>query len=177
VKNKKTVPTTKPRPPRNRKQAIREERIIKRIKNKLTTNQAMVSKADKGNSIVILYQNDYNQMIEEFISNNNFTITETYITKNLQRLVRKTVNDCQELKHKNDRWKYVNLNPMAPSLKGLIKLHKENAPIRPVVNWRYAPGYGLAKMLTRTITSHIPLAYTYNIKDTIQLMNDLMDIP
>lgn len=77
----------------------------------------MVSKVDKGNSVVILYQDDYNQSIEEFISNNNFTVTETDITKNLQRLVRKTVNDCQELIHKNDRWKYIcELKPHGPIL-------------------------------------------------------------
>ena len=34
----------------------KEDRIMKQIRNKLIKNKAMVSKADKGNSIVILCQ-------------------------------------------------------------------------------------------------------------------------
>jgi hypothetical protein len=37
----------------------KEERIITQIKSKLTKNNAMISKADKGNSLVILYQDEY----------------------------------------------------------------------------------------------------------------------
>jgi hypothetical protein len=37
---------------------------MKQIQNKLIENKAMVSKADKGNSIVILYQAEYNQKVE-----------------------------------------------------------------------------------------------------------------
>jgi len=34
---------------------------MKQIENKLSENKAMISKAHKGNSIVILYQDEYNQ--------------------------------------------------------------------------------------------------------------------
>jgi hypothetical protein len=78
--------------------------------------------------------------VEEFISNNNFTIIEADITKILQKTIRSTVNDCQRIIHKDERWKYVNLNPTVLTMRGLIKLHKENTPIRPVINWRNAPG-------------------------------------
>jgi len=56
----------------------------------------MVSKADKGNSIVILYQDEYNPKVKEFMSNNNFTTTNTDITKNLQREIRNTVTTVKE---------------------------------------------------------------------------------
>ena len=45
----------------------------------------MISKADKGNSIVILYQDKYNQKMEEFISSNNFTVASSDITNKLQK--------------------------------------------------------------------------------------------
>jgi len=35
--------------------------------------------------------------VEEFISNNNFTTTNTDITKNLQTEIRNTVNDCKRV--------------------------------------------------------------------------------
>ena len=54
--------------------AKKEDKILKQRKGKLLKNTAFVTKADKGNSIVILYQDDYNTKVEDFISNNNFTI-------------------------------------------------------------------------------------------------------
>jgi hypothetical protein len=50
-------------------------------------------------------------------------------------MVRNTINECQQLIPKIDRWKYVNLNPMAPTIRGFIEVHKEDAPIRPIINW------------------------------------------
>ena len=52
----------------------------------------------------------------------------------------------------------MNISPTAPTMKGLIKVHKEGA-IRPVVNWRNAPGYKLVKMLVKVLSSHIPLRF------------------
>jgi hypothetical protein len=40
----------------------------------------MITKADKGNSIVILYIDDYNRKIYNFITNNSFTLATRYIT-------------------------------------------------------------------------------------------------
>jgi hypothetical protein len=61
------------------------------------------------------------------------------ITKTLQKEVRETVNECKSVIQKQDKWKFMNLNPTAPTLRGLIKVHKEGAPIRPLVNWKNAP--------------------------------------
>jgi hypothetical protein len=90
--------------------------------------------------------------------------------------VRNTVNECQQIIHKSDRWKYFNLNPTAPTIRGLVKVHK-GAPIRPVVNWKNAPAYKLAKLLARKIHTYIPLPYTFNVENTVQLMKDLTELP
>jgi hypothetical protein len=116
----------------------------------------MISKADTGNSIIVLYQEDYKEKINKFISNNNFTIANRDVTKELQRDIRNTVNECQQIIHKSDRWKYVNLNPTALTLRGLVQIHKEGAPVRPIINWKNAPAYKLAKMLARNCTHTSP---------------------
>jgi hypothetical protein len=41
---------------------------IKNIKQKLTNNQAIITKADKGNTLISINENDYNNKIEAFIS-------------------------------------------------------------------------------------------------------------
>jgi len=45
------------------KQAKKEDRIMKQIKYKLNKNKAIISKAGKGNSTVVLYLDDYNRKV------------------------------------------------------------------------------------------------------------------
>jgi len=68
------------------------------------------------------------------------------------------------------------MNPGLPTLKGLPKVHKTNIPIRPVINWRNAPSYRLAKLVSDIITKEIPLPNTFNVKNTVQLIKDLQEI-
>ena len=58
-----------------------------------------------------------------------------------------------------------------------FKIHNENTPIRPTVNWREAPAYKLGKKLIKDINKLIPLPCTCNVKNSTHLMHDLMDIP
>jgi hypothetical protein len=62
-------------------------------------------------------------------------------------------------------------------MSGLIKIHETESPIRPIVNWKKAPAYKLVKKLVELLQRHTPLLYTFNIKNTTQLINDLTDIP
>jgi len=57
-----------------------------------------------------------------------------------------------------------------------VKLHKTDEHIRPV-NWRNAPAYKLPKLLTQNIQHLIPLPYSFNIKNTTQLIHELKQTP
>jgi len=109
----------------------------------------------------------------DFINNNNFTTADNDIQHDLSL----AINECQQIIHKDNRWRYVNLNPIAPTLRGLIKIHKEGAPVIPIVRWKNAPAYKLATMLAKKLVSYIPLLYTFNVRNTVQLMNNLTNIP
>ena len=76
-----------------------------------------------------------------------------------------------------NKWRYTNLNPDTPSLRGLVKVHKKDTPIRPIVNYRNAPSYKLAKMFTEKLKTYIPLPHVYNVQNSVQLMKDLSEIP
>ena len=71
----------------------------------------------------------------------------------------------------------MDLNPMAPTIRVLVKMDKEGEPIRSIINWRNAPAYNLAKMLTKKLRTYMPLPYSFNTKNTVQLMTDLTDLP
>ena len=117
-----------------------EPNIMKQITTKLK-NKKCYGNVRKGNSIVIL-PIQYKQKIQNLI-NNSFQTTNTNPTKTFQGQIRKTINSTT-LIGPDSRWKYKNLNPTKPTIRGLIKLHKTDQPIQPIVNWRNAPAYKLA---------------------------------
>jgi len=69
------------------------------------------------------------------------------------------------------------MNPSAPTIKGLIKLHKPDQPIRPVVNWRSTPTYKLAKLLTQKAGHLTLLPNAFNTENSKDLIHKLKDAP
>ena len=129
--------------------------------------------------LVLLYLpiHQYQSKIQDFIDTNNFQSSTSDPTKTFQSQVRKTVNHSPNLIPPCLKWKLINLNPSAPSIKGLIKLHKPDHPIRPVVNWRNAPAYKLAKSFNQKITQFAPLPYAFNVSNSTDLINQLLQTP
>jgi hypothetical protein len=114
------------------------------------------------NFIIIIYQDEYYRKVINFLSNNNFTIVKKIdVTDKVQKSLRNNINDCQLIIQKDEGYKYIKLNPTSPKIRILIKIHKKDSPIRPKVNWKNAPGYNLAKLLSKkkmeyTIPSRTP---------------------
>ena len=51
-------------------------------------NKAIISKADKGSSIIITHQDEYHKKVTDVISSNNFTIAKNGLTKKFQMELR-----------------------------------------------------------------------------------------
>jgi hypothetical protein len=128
-----------------------ETRAVRAIQTKLKNNEAMITRANKGNSLVILPIKHYNAKVQNFVQANNFHTATKEPTKNFHSQIRKITNNRKTLISQETKWRYINMNPLAPTIKGLIKIHKPERPIRPVVNWRNAPAYKLAGLLTHEI--------------------------
>ena len=137
----------------------------------------MVTRTDKGNSLVILTIKQHYSKITDFILANKFQITTRDPTNSFQSEAQKVINGSKTLIPHNTKWRYVNMNPTAPTINGLIKLHKPKHPIRPVVNWRGAPAYKLARLFTQKISQLAPLPNTYNLENTTDLITKLKDTP
>jgi len=137
----------------------------------------MITRADKGNSLVVLPTEQYENKIEQFIQSNNLLTSKTNPTESFQTQVRKVINNSKALIPPDEKWKHINLNPSAPSIKGLIKLHKPEHPIRPVVDWRGTPAYKLAQLFKNKIRLIAPLPHTYTISNTRELSNKLESTP
>jgi hypothetical protein len=87
------------------------------------------------------------------------------------------VNKNEMLISDSQKWKFTDLNPSTPAFKGLIKLHKPDAPINPVIIWRNAPKCNAEKFLTRTLQSYIAVRISFNIKNIYILSGGLKEIP
>jgi hypothetical protein len=86
-------------------------------------------------------------MLFDFKTSCNFQTPTKDFTKNFQSQVRNGINNGNTLTPQDTKWRYINMNPSAPIIKGLIQVHKPEHPYRPV-NWRNAPAYKLARLLT-----------------------------
>jgi len=62
---------------------------------------------------------------------------------------------------------------MAPTLNVYIKIHKENEPIRSVVNNTREPAYKTAKYLNKKLNNLINLPYTYTTRNTHKVAEEL----
>jgi hypothetical protein len=147
------------------------------IQTKLKENDAMITTADKGNSLVILQTEHYNAKIEDFTDKNNFQTSMTDPTKRFQNQIRKTINHSTTVIPRDSKWRYVNLNPSAPTIKCLIKLHKLDQLTRPVVSWRNTLAYKLSQLLTTKIRQFASLPYAFNVKNSTELIRELKQTP
>jgi len=137
----------------------------------------MITRADKGNSLVILPTQQYESKVHNFLPANQFQTISTDPTKSYQTQIRKTIHSSRTPIPHDSKWKYINVNPSAPTIKGLIKLHKPDQPIHPVVNWCSAPAYKLAKLFTQKAGHLTPLPNTFNIENSTDLIQKLKDPP
>ena len=70
----------------------------------------------------------------------------------------------------------MNLNPPPHTFIGLIKIYKEDARIRPVINWTNAPNYNVAKCSTYILESYVTLSYFFKVKNIPNIITDLKEI-
>jgi hypothetical protein len=121
-----------------------EWNIIRNIKEKTETHNLIVTRADKGKTIVIMKQQEYTKHIEEFINENNYTLLQHNLTKQHQKTIMNTINKCNIHINKSNKHKFYKPKTEAPTLSATIKIHKNPIKIRPIVNWKNAPAYQLA---------------------------------
>jgi hypothetical protein len=135
---------------------------MKNIKKKLKMGNTMITRADKGKTIVIIDTDEYNKKTLDFINNNNFKNLNNNPTDKFQKSIKENLKQCNMIINKKQIKHLTQNKPQAPRHKAQIKLHKQGNPIRPVVNKKNAPAYKLAKYLAKILQEYIQLKYQYN---------------
>ena len=106
--------------------------------------------------------------METFIGENNIIQLHKDPTELFQKQIQHILQKCNKMIDKN-RHKYIlQIKPTAPKLNALIKIHKDNNSIRPVINNIQAPSYKLAKTLNKKLNQMIQLPYIYATKNEMK---------
>jgi hypothetical protein len=98
-----------------------------------------------------MYKDEYLKKIDEFIIANNSIKLPNDVTNRRHIKTRKQINKCKNIIKKDEKWKYINVNPSAPCLYGTIQLHKQDKPIQRIVNLKNCPAYKVAKHLNKIL--------------------------
>lgn len=133
----------------------------------------MIAKADKGRTIVIIDKDLYKWKVTDFVQENHYEQLHKDPTESYHKQTQKAIQDSNALIDKQRRKYPAQIKPQAPKLNAQIKIHRDNAPVRPVVKNIHAPTYKLAKFLTKWLSETLQLPNAIVTQNTIQLAHDL----
>lgn len=152
---------------------------IKSINSKIKEDDLIVTKADKGNCVVILDKPAYITKTITFLSSPDFLPLNKNPLTSYNTKIRKKINDSNDtlIALGTSSSKLLISNPHPPVLYSLPKIHKENIPIRPIVSFINSPAYKLANFLNKIFNSYLQVSSPFSIKNTSQLINSLSDFP
>jgi hypothetical protein len=153
-----------------------EEHTIKSIKNKIAKENLVLTKADKGNSLAILEKTEYIKKVSQFIDNCGSNILKFDPTIKYQKTLNTLLQNCPITIPPNSKFRFLNMNPSAPILYGLLKLHKPDIPIRPVASFVQAPTYKLCKLLNSLLPKKLNFEPHYTIKNSLDLVSKIKNI-
>jgi len=149
---------------------------MKQINHKITNNNATITKADKGKTAVIIYTQDYTDKVHTFLSDNNFCTIPKDPTSRDHRTIQKILQHCDKIIDKKQIKFLTQKNPTPPTLNALLKLHKPNTPIRPIVNNKNAPTHKTARRLNTILNNHLHLDKRYKTINSNTLANELVNL-
>ena len=148
-------------------------RFIKALRDLKNDVGLHITKADKSNVFVIMNKNDYVNKMSNLLSdvntyceltrnplesvNSNFNRKLKLILKGQDELIKQFSSQCASL----------------PYMYGLIKTHKPNNPVRPIISSVGTITYKLSKWLVKVLMPIVGTISNSNIKDNVDFVNKL----
>jgi hypothetical protein len=115
----------------------------------------------------------YISQVETFLEENHFTELPRDPTDSYQKQIQQAISRSSTLIDKQQKKYLTQIKPQPPTLKAQIKIHKDNEPIRPVVNSIQAPTHKIAKFLNRWLTDTLQLPNTFVTPNSTSLAHEL----
>lgn len=134
----------------------------------------ILTKADKSNATVVIPKVDYDGKMQNFIRS-ELTEIERDPTPQFQLKTKKFLSETDSLFDNFQKRTLVTMNPRPPKLYGLIKNHKENLPIRPVVSYINSPTHKLGTKVNSLFKNITKFKPKYGIKNSVELTKALKE--
>lgn len=152
--------------------------LIKIIKKKSAEHDIIFTRADKGKTVIAIKQEDYTSKTIDFLNSEIFQEIKRDPTDVFQKLSKDTIKHIS-IFTEYEKYKLILMNPQVPKLYSLIKLHKNNLPIRPVVSYVTAPTVKLSNKLIPLLTQYCNFKPKFRIKNSLELIQniELVNIP
>lgn len=135
----------------------------------------MFTRADKGNTVIALNRIDYVNKTLQFLDPKTYSIIKTDPTKKYQSEVNEIIKNSTCILDEKEVRKLTVMNPQAPKLYSLIKLHKADKRIRPVVSFVTAPSVLLSKKLIQILKEKCKFNSQFGIKNSLQFIDKVRD--
>ena len=110
-------------------------------------NEAIITKTDRGTTLVIMQKSDYSTEVNNFISFDNYVALPKDPTKEYNTSLNAQIEKSKNLLDCKLRRCIKPMKPSAPKFTGLPKILQQDIPIRPLVNLTTAPRFKTAKIL------------------------------
>lgn len=138
----------------------------------------LVLNADKCNVTVVMLRSDYDRKMDDLLND-----TTTYLplnhdpTASIQEKVNKLFSHWQEqhyITNGQGKW-YRKYNSVCSKLYGLVKIHKDGYPIRPIVASIGSPTYNLSKMVCKILKNVVGKSHR-TIKNATELVKKIRKV-
>ena len=131
--------------------SVAQQKALKSLKEK--SHEVKILPADKGNSAVVMTNEQYNCKMEELLGSETYSLLKKDPTESLARklelILKKLLKDKKISKQLHDDSRV--LHPRPPQIYGLPKIHKPGNPLRPIVSFYGTPLSALHKQLSNIL--------------------------
>ncbi|CAF2140345.1 unnamed protein product [Rotaria magnacalcarata] len=139
----------------------------------------IITRADKGNAIVIMNKIDYINRIETILAGNQFApLPESTSLEKKEKEMNKILRELHnnQIINKSAFWHLHSTSSSLSVLYGQPKVHKTGYPLRPIISTIGSYNYSLLKYLAKLISNHRTEAPPSFIKDSFELVKKLKTI-
>ena len=124
--------------------------IVRNLRSKCTKSNILLLKADKGNTVVALSREQYNDKLNDILSDSSkFRKVDTDDTLDRQRRLQDWLRRNKGIFTDDEYGKVYPTGANIPVLYGQPKIHKVNVPLRPIMSMVGALNHGLAQWLSK----------------------------
>ncbi|XP_071439514.1 uncharacterized protein, partial [Hetaerina americana] len=156
------------------KKVTLQKKVLRSIQSKIEDEDLIISKADKGNSVVILNKSLYVDKCIDVLTNNPFVLIPRDPTARFHNSVKSALSACKTLFKDSEIRYLLQMNPQPPRFYGLPKVHKDGTPIRPVVSCIGSPSYKLATKMNTVFRQVSSFSTKHGVKNSISLAQNLL---